>query len=76
MGMTHEFASLFAAHVVARISDPEEMQPAFDDDEEDVGGDGDDGDDGDGGGQWGRGYQGRRGDRGRDEGGRVERAVR
>lgn len=74
--MTHEFAGLFAAHVVARISDPEEMRSAFDDDEEDVGGDGDDGDDGGGGGQRGRGYRRRRGDRGRDGGGWVERAVR
>lgn len=33
--MTEEFATLFAAHVVARISDPVEMTPAFDDDEDD-----------------------------------------
>lgn len=48
--MTHEFAGLFAAHVVARISDLEEMRPTFDDEEDEVGGDGDEGDDGGGGG--------------------------
>lgn len=46
--MTDEFARLFAAWVVARISDPEEMRLSFDDDDEEGGGD--DEDDGDGGG--------------------------
>lgn len=32
VGMTEEFARLFAVHAVARISDPAEMCLAFDDD--------------------------------------------
>lgn len=32
--MTEKFMALFVAHVVARISDPMEMIPAFDEDED------------------------------------------
>lgn len=49
-GMTDEFARLFAARAVVRISNPMEMQPTFDDNEDEGGGDGDEGDDGGGGG--------------------------
>lgn len=34
VGMTEEFSTYFMAHIVARISDPAEMLPAFDDDED------------------------------------------
>lgn len=76
VGMTDEFAQLFAARAVARISDPEEMRPAFDSDEEegDGGDDGDDGDDGGGGRE--RGARGRRGDKGRRGDRGVDRVVR
>lgn len=33
-GMMQEFSAYFVAHVVAQISDPVEMIPAFDDDED------------------------------------------
>ncbi|XP_059075203.1 uncharacterized protein LOC131875179 [Cryptomeria japonica] len=33
-GMTEEFAAYFVAHVMAQISDPAEMLPTFDDDED------------------------------------------
>lgn len=77
--MTDKFAALFTTWAVARISDPAEMIPSFDDDEEvdEGGGDGGGGDGGDGRGG-GRGRQGekRRLDRGRlDRGRRGERGV-
>lgn len=51
-GMMDEFARLFAARAMAKISDPMEMHPTFDDDEV-GGGDGgfDDGGDNGGGGR-------------------------
>lgn len=75
-GMTDDFARLFAVRAVARISDPKEMRPAFDSDEEEGEGDDDDDDGEDGGDGRGRGARGRWGGRGRRGDRGVERVVR